>query len=142
MPIRGVNLDDSNPTEKLPAGAPTRGQDAVDNPADYPTTIRFRISDCYLADINGPALHVGANTVSADILVENVHIDGADYGVIADGVKVIVRGCEIKADEPFGTVNGGSITPENTNTGSDASPRVPDVVPTSPEEAAGDRTQL
>lgn len=140
--MRLVDANDSNPSGEPPADAPRRGQDAVDDPSDYPETATYRVSNCYLADINGPAVHVGGDTASSDATVENVHIDGATYGVIADGITVVVRNCEIVADQPFGTVNGGSIERENTNTGSDANPSPPDRVPNSAEDAAGSQTQI
>lgn len=137
-----VNPDDERPTERIPQGCPPTGPDAVADPAGYPETILFRVSNIYLADITGPALHLGANTVSADIVAENINIDGADYGIIADGVRIIVRDSDIIADEPFGVVNGGEIEHENTNTGEDADPTVPETCPTSAEDAAGSNTQL
>lgn len=140
--VREVEAGSGQPRENPPEGAPQRGQDSVDDSSGYPETTTYRVRNTYISDVDGPAVHVGADSVSADAVVENVHIDGATYGVIADGVTVVVRDCEIVADEPFGTVNGGRIEEENTNTGSDANPSPPSQTPSSAEEAAGSDTQI
>lgn len=142
MAIHGVNTDDSQPSTEPPTNAPTKGQEAVDDPSGYPSTLKFRVEDIYLADISGPALHLGANTASADIVATNINVDGAAYGIIADGVRVTVKDSDIVADQPFGVVNGGKIETQNTKTGNNADPTVPGTVPTSPEQAAGENTQL
>lgn len=142
MSFREVDPGSGTPRTTPPQGAPRRGQEAVADPSGYPETTTYRVRNSYIADVDGPAVHVGADSAAADAVVENVHIDGADYGVIADGIAVTVRNCEIVADEPFGTVNGGRIEQENTNTGGSANPQPPSQVPNSAEEAAGSNTQI
>lgn len=137
--VDGVDITDldGHPREVLPGDAPADGSDVVETAEGFPTKIDLHVHDCYLSDIIGPAVHIGSDEDDATAVVENVHIDGADYGVIADGCSVDVIGCEIDAYTPFGVVNGGSIHATDTNTGADANPTMGDRVPASVLEAAG-----
>ena len=134
-----VDTIDGTVREDPPEGAPEEADDVIDNAEGFPTLVDLTVHDCYIADVEGPAVHIGAIDEDATAVVRNVHIDGADYGIIADGCTVEVIDCEVVADVPFGTVNGGELIYENTNHGENANPTMAPFIPATAWEAASGR---